>query len=82
MTKLSVKGLSLTMALLWGVGTLIVGIGAIYGWGQGWVDTMGSIYIGYAATWPGAFIGLAWAFVDGLIGGAVLAWLYNKIAGV
>jgi len=28
----------------------------------------------------GAFVGLIWGFVDGLIVGAIFAWLYNKIS--
>jgi hypothetical protein len=27
----------------------------------------------------GSVIGLIWALVDGLIGGAILAWLYNRL---
>jgi hypothetical protein len=27
-----------------------------------------------------SFIGFIWAFVDGLIGGAIFAWLYNLIS--
>jgi len=28
----------------------------------------------------GSLIGLVWGFVDGLIGGAIFAWLYNLLA--
>ncbi|MHC4910793.1 MAG: hypothetical protein ACYTF9_13870 [Planctomycetota bacterium] len=28
----------------------------------------------------GSLIGLAWAFVDGIVGGLVFAWLYNILA--
>jgi len=37
--------------------------------------------LGLEPTLAGSFIGLGWAFLDGLIGGAVLAWLYNKLSG-
>jgi len=26
-------------------------------------------------------IGLGWALLDGLVGGAIFAWLYNLLAG-
>ena len=35
---------------------------------------------GYNISASGSIIGLAWGFVDGLIGGAIFAWLYNFIA--
>jgi len=38
---------------------------------------IGRVYRGYTISPGGSVIGLAWAFVDGLIGGACFAWLYN-----
>jgi len=40
---------------------------------------LGRVYRGYAVTPLGSLIGMIWAFVDGLIGGAIFAWLYNLI---
>ena len=37
------------------------------------------IYIGYSFTPTGSVIGAMWGFVDFSIGGAIAAWLYNKI---
>jgi hypothetical protein len=37
-------------------------------------------YIGYSITPIGSLLGLVWAFFDGLIGGAIFAWLYNKLS--
>jgi hypothetical protein len=37
-------------------------------------------YIGYSITPIGSLVGLVWAFFDGLIGGAIFAWLYNKLS--
>ena len=37
------------------------------------------IYVGYSFTPIGSVIGAAWGFVDFAIGGAIFAWLYNKI---
>ena len=37
------------------------------------------IYIGYSFTPMGSVIGALWGFFDFAIGGAIVAWLYNKI---
>ena len=37
-------------------------------------------YLFLGLTLLGSLIGLVWAFFDGLIGGAIFAWLYNAIA--
>ncbi|MEA3444567.1 MAG: bacteriophage holin [Bacteroidota bacterium] len=37
------------------------------------------IFLGYSISPIGSLIGMAWAFVDGLIIGAVFAWIYNFI---
>jgi hypothetical protein len=38
------------------------------------------LYRGYNISPAGSLIGLVWAFFDALIGGAVIAWLYNLLA--
>jgi hypothetical protein len=78
--RLDVKAFALTCALLWGVGLPILtwwimafdGASADPTW-------LGHIYRGYSLTFPGSLIGAIWAFFDGLIGGAVFAWLYDFI---
>lgn len=75
----NIKVMALTGGIIWAAANLIAGLTAMAGWGGAYVDVMGSIYIGYAPTVMGALIGAAWAFVDGLIGGAVFAYLYNKL---
>ena len=47
-------------------------------YGRTIISLMSSVYVGYAATIPGAILGAIWGFVDGFIGGFVFAWLYNK----
>ena len=76
--RLCVLSFALAIALTWGLGVLVAGLGAAcYGWGAAFVDVLGSIYIGYAPTVGGSFIGFLWGFVDGFIGGAIFALLYN-----
>jgi len=79
--KLNVNALALTSGLIWGFGLFCLTwwMIAVNG-ATGETTLIGKIYIGYSISAAGSFIGLAWAFVDGLIGGAIFAWLYNLIA--
>ncbi|SVD32273.1 uncharacterized protein METZ01_LOCUS385127, partial [marine metagenome] len=40
---------------------------------------LGALYRGYTFTPFGSLVGFAWAIADGYIGGAIFAWLYNKL---
>jgi len=80
--KLNVWAFGLTCALIWGLGLFVLTWWIIAFDGQtGEVTTFGRVYRGYSITALGSIIGLVWAFFDGLIGGAIFAWLYNLIAG-
>jgi len=80
--KLDVKAFALACALIWGFGlfALTWWIMAFDG-ATGEVTLIGRIYRGYSVSPAGSFIGLAWAFCDGLVGGAIFAWLYNLLLG-
>ena len=79
--KLNVKSFALTCGILCGVGLLLLTwwIIILYG-SSGEPTTIGKVYIGYCISPLGSVIGLVWGFVDGLIGGAIFAWLYNLFA--
>jgi hypothetical protein len=80
MPKVDVQAFGFLLGGLWGAGVLSLGIAAmLLNRGRKVVDLFSSVYIGYAATWPGSFIGAVWGFFDGLISGIVIAWIYNKI---
>lgn len=80
--RLSVRAFSLTCGLIWGAGLFMLTWWMIMFDGPSAGPTfLGRIYRGYQITPTGSFIGLAWALVDGLAGGAVFAWLYNRLAG-
>jgi len=83
--KLSVKGLALASAILWGVAMLCMGLANLIwaNYGQQFLQTIASVYVGYHATRSigEVMVGTLYGFVDGLIGGAVLAWLYNQFVG-
>ena len=51
-----------------------------FGGATGEPTLIGRVYIGYAISPLGSVIGLAYGFVDGWIGGAIFAWLYNRLA--
>ena len=79
--KLNVRAFAMTFAIWWGVGVFL---------GTWWVIAMSGatgeptflarIYIGYEISPLGSIIGLVWGAIDGLIAGAIFAWLYNALA--
>jgi hypothetical protein len=79
MMRLSVRGLALAMGVTWGAGVLVLGLIGAVGWGRAMVDVLGSLYLGFRPTPLGSVIGGVWAFVDGAVGGAIVAWLYNRL---
>jgi hypothetical protein len=80
--KLNVWAFGLACALIWGLGLFVLTWWIIAFDGQtGEATTFGRIYRGYSISALGSVIGLVWAFVDGLIGGVIFAWLYNLLAG-
>ena len=82
--KLDVKGMALTFGLLWGGAMLLVGIvNMISGdYGQLFLATMASLYPGYyvGGTLKDAIVGALYGLVDGGIGGAVVALVYNRLS--
>jgi len=84
--RLNVIALSLASGLIWGSAILIVAVSNLAwpGYGQAFLELTASIYPGYQ---PGDGIGSVitgtlYALVDGTIGGALFAWLYNLFSGV
>lgn len=80
--RFDAKALALSFALLWSVGLFLITWWVILIHGRSEeINLIGKVYIGYTFTPKGSLIGFAWAFFDGLIGGAIFAWLYNLLAG-
>ncbi len=76
--NLNIKACALSFAILWGLGLFLMTWWVIAFDGTSTDTTILSrCYRGYSFTAIGSIIGLAWAFLDGLIGGAIFAWLYN-----
>jgi hypothetical protein len=80
--QLSVKGLGLAFGVLWGACILLLGLGNLMwpGYGRAVLDLAASIYPGFHPDggFAAVLVGTGYGLVDGFIGGAVFAWLYNR----
>lgn len=76
--KLNVKAFALACGLVCGVGLFLVTWWVIILDGATNEATIiARVYRGYSISAGGSFIGLLWGLVDGVIVGAIFAWLYN-----
>ena len=80
--KLDIKALAIACSILWGSTVFLVTWWVIVLNGaSGEAVWLSRIYIGYSISAAGSLVGLGWGLIDGAIGGAVLAWLYNRFSG-
>jgi len=78
--KLDIKAFSLAFGLIWGFGLFCLTWWIIaFDGATGEATMIGHVYRGFKISPIGSLIGLVWAFIDGAIGGAIFAWLYNFI---
>lgn len=78
--RLNPKALALTSGIFWGLAVFITTIWLLILGAPGkTISLLGNFYFGYSYSWGGAFIGLIWGFIDGLICGFIFAWLYNLL---
>ena len=79
--KFNVKSFSLTCGILWGLTILLSTFWILITGASGTTfSKLSKFYFGFSVSLGGAFIGMVWGFVDGLIVGALFAWLYNKLS--
>lgn len=79
--RLNVRAFAITCGIIWGVGLFALTWWIImFDGATGDVTFLGRIYRGYNISPLGSVFGLIWASVDGLIGGAIFAWLYNLLS--
>lgn len=82
--KLNVKALALTAGIIWGGAILIVGLCNLVwtNYGVSFLEVIGSTYPGYhpGTGFGSVIVGSLYAVLDGGVGGALFAWLYNKFA--
>ena len=80
-TKLSIKGIALASAILWGFAVLVVGLANMKwaGYGSAFLGVVSSVYPGYGAepTIPSVATGALYGALDGGIGGGIFAFIYN-----
>jgi len=79
--KFDIKSFALTAGVFWGFGLFLITWWLIFLEGAGGdAGMIARLYPGYTITPVGSVVGLLWAFTDGLVSGAVFAWLYNVIS--
>ncbi len=79
--KLDVKAFGLSCGILWAIGyAVLVVLTMTYGYASAIVNVLNTVYMGSGASLQGIAIGVAWAFLDAGVGGALFAMLYNKLA--
>lgn len=78
----SAKALALASGLFWGLYLALAALLEMYKISFWWFQSahfeiLTTTHPGLAATWQGAWIGLAEGFICGVICGLIIAWLYN-----
>ncbi|KTC97363.1 hypothetical protein Lgee_2024 [Legionella geestiana] len=77
--RINALALGLACGVLWGVSVLLMGLMATHGvYGKEFVDSIGTLYIGYTSSIGGSLLGGLIGFIDAFLGGLILGWLYNK----
>ena len=82
--KINVRALALTIGILWGAQFLFLGILMQFfpNYGETWIQLWADVYPLYEGSGGvlDTLIGTVFGLIDGILGGAVVAWLYNRIA--
>lgn len=75
--------LGIGLGTVWGVSLfLTTWVSYFTGYGRLFLEVLAqSIYPGYTISPVGSILGLLYGFLDGLISGFFIAWIYNKMAG-
>jgi len=82
--RISLKAITLSSAILWAAGMLIVGLihMAAPNYGTNFLQAMSSVYPGAdtAPTLARVLLGTIYGFVDGAIGGCLFGLLYQALS--
>lgn len=82
--KLSIESMALTSGILWGGSMLACGLMnlASRSYARPFLGMMSSVYPGFhnSRKLSDVLVGAGYGFVDGAVGGAVVAALYNRLA--
>lgn len=81
MKKFNPAALAMAVGLLQVLLVLLVVIFAgLFEYAKDLLNLMSTLYFGLDTTFSGIIVGMFWAFVDGFVAGAIIAWLYNYFA--
>ena len=83
--KLSVLAMACAFGVFWALAILVVGVAnaATGDYGHAFLQVIASLYPGYQGT-PGvgqAIVAALYGLLDGVVAGAVFAWIYNFFVG-
>lgn len=79
--QLSVKALALACGIVYALAIFVCGIMALIwpDWGARFMGLVGSLYPGvHGVSFAQVIVATLYALVDGVIFGAIFAWLYNR----
>jgi hypothetical protein len=81
--KLNIKAFAITIGVIWSACVLLVGLAHLLwpAYGTVFLELAASIYPGFhpAHGFAAVVVGALYALVDGAVGGAAIAWLYNAM---
>ena len=83
--RISPPALALTLGVLWGGAMLIIGLlhAVNPSYGASFFEVMGSVYPGVEGTGTAGdvLLGMTYGLGDGVLGGLLIAWVYNFFLG-
>ena len=74
--------LGIALAVVWGLSLFLLSLTSafiVHSYGSSVIALLSTVYVGYDASVSGAFIGLAWGFVDFFIFGFLIAFVFNRL---
>ena len=78
---LNIKAFGLACGIMWAIVGAWATLISLWGIGTAPFDVLDHLYFGWMVpTYPGLVLNIVLTFVDGLIAGAIFAWLYNRFA--
>jgi len=80
MIKLDVVGFGIILGCAWSSCVFMLSlVSRASQRAEGAVQLFAKAYRGFDKTLLGGLIGAAWGFLDGVVSGLLIAWIYNKI---
>ena len=78
--RLNQVALGSAAGIVCGVGLFLTTLAVMWLGGGEHLILLKKFYLGYSISFVGAILGLVYAFVDGFIGGWLVAFLYNRFS--